>query len=48
MFTTGRRLVLLNRHQIAGGRGLIVTGQAGTGKTTAITQLGRDHELLVR
>ncbi|MGR6924375.1 AAA family ATPase [[Actinomadura] parvosata] len=48
IFTTGRRLVLLNRHQISGRRGLIVTGQAGTGKTTAITQLGRNHELLVR
>ena len=48
VFTTGRRLVLLNRHQISGRRGLIVTGQAGTGKTTAITQLGRNHELLVR
>ncbi len=48
VFTTGRRLILLNRHQISGRRGLIVTGQAGTGKTTAITQLGRNHELLVR
>ncbi|MFD4954031.1 TniB family NTP-binding protein [Streptomyces sp. NPDC058451] len=48
VFTTGRRLVLLNRHQISGRRGLIVTGQASTGKTTAITQLGRNHELLVR
>lgn len=48
VFTTGRRLVLLNRHQISGRRGLIVTGQAGTGKTTSITQLGRSHELLVR
>ncbi|MFJ4740760.1 ATP-binding protein [Streptomyces sp. NPDC088775] len=47
VFTTGRRLVLLNRRQISGRRGLIVTGQAGTGKTTAITQLGRNHELLV-
>ncbi|GAA3479564.1 ATP-binding protein [Streptomyces yanii] len=48
VFTTGRRLVLLNRHQISGRRGLMVTGQAGTGKTTAIAQLGRSHELLVR
>lgn len=48
VFTTGRRLILLNRHQISGRRGLIVTGQAGTGKTTAIAQLGRNHELLVR
>ncbi|AOT57754.1 MULTISPECIES: ATP-binding protein [Streptomyces] len=43
-----RRLVLLNRHQISGRRGLIVTGQAGTGKTTAIARLGLNHELLVR
>ncbi|MFJ5048277.1 hypothetical protein [Streptomyces sp. NPDC088719] len=41
VFTTGRRLVLLNRHQISGRRGLIVTGQAGTGKTTAIAPLNR-------
>ncbi|MEU9800412.1 AAA family ATPase [Streptomyces sp. NPDC051000] len=27
---------------------MTVTGQAGTGKTTAIAQLGRNHELLVR
>ncbi len=45
---TGRRLVLLNRHQVSARRGLVVTGQAATGKTTAITQLGRSHELLVR
>lgn len=42
---TGRRLMVLNRHQISARRGLIVTGAAGTGKTTAITQLGRAHEL---
>jgi hypothetical protein len=45
---SGRRLVLLNRHAISARRGLIVTGAAGTGKTTAITQLGRAHELVVR
>ncbi len=43
-----RPLVLLNRHQISARRGLIVTGAAGTGKTTAVTQLGRNHELLLR
>jgi hypothetical protein len=48
VFTTGRRLVLLNRHQVSARRGLIITGAAGTGKTTAITQLGRNHELLLR
>ena len=44
----GRRLMVLNRHQISARRGLIVTGGAGTGKTTAITQLGRAHELSQR
>ena len=48
VYGTGRRLVLLNRHQISARRGLIVTGAAGTGKTTAVTQLGRNHELLLR
>ncbi len=48
VINTGRRLVLLNRRQISARRGLIVTGAAATGKTTAITQLGRTHELLVR
>lgn len=48
VFVTGRRLVLLNRHQISARRGLFVVGAAGTGKTTAITQLGRNHELLLR
>ncbi|WP_329536825.1 TniB family NTP-binding protein (plasmid) [Streptomyces sp. NBC_01450] len=46
--TCGRRLVLLNRHAVSARRGLIVSGPAGTGKTTAITQLGRSHELLDR
>jgi hypothetical protein len=48
VFASGRRLVLLNRHQVSARRGLIVTGAAGTGKTTAVTQLGRNHELLLR
>jgi TniB protein len=43
-----RRLLILNRRQISARRGLIVTGGAGTGKTTAITQLGRAHELALR
>ncbi|MEH0450270.1 ATP-binding protein [Streptomyces sp. B21-102] len=46
--TTGRRLVVLNRHAISARRGLIVSGPAGTGKTIAITQLGRSHELIDR
>jgi hypothetical protein len=45
---TVRRLLILNRRQISARRGLILTGGAGTGKTTAITQLGRAHELSVR
>ena len=46
--STGRRLMLLNRHQVSARRGLIVTGPTGTGKTTAVTQLGRGHERSVR
>ena len=45
---TVRRLLVLNRRQISARRGLIITGGGGTGKTTAITQLGRAHELSVR
>ena len=45
---TARRLVLLNRRQLSARRGLIVTGGPGTGKTTAITALGRTHEVAVR
>ena len=48
VFAAGRRLVLLNHHQVSARRGLIITGAAGTGKTTAVTQLGRNHELLLR
>src|SRR6266487_4634386 len=42
--TTGRRLTLLNRHAVSARCGLILSGAAGTGKTTAITQLGKTHE----
>jgi hypothetical protein len=45
---TGRQLTILNRHQVSARRGMIVTGSAGTGKTTAITQLGKAHEQHVR
>ena len=45
---TGRRLILLNRHAISARRGLIISGAAGTGKTTAITQFGKTHELIDR
>lgn len=44
----GRRLVLLNRHAISARRGLMVSGLPGTGRTSAITRLGRSHELLDR
>ncbi|MEV2226915.1 ATP-binding protein [Nocardia vinacea] len=40
----GRRLTLLNRHAVSARRGLILSGAAGTGKTTAITQFGKMHE----
>ncbi len=43
-----RRLLILNRRQVSARRGLIVTGAAGTGKTTALTQLGRAYELGAR
>ncbi|MDH6112313.1 DNA transposition AAA+ family ATPase [Kitasatospora sp. MAP12-15] len=46
--TSGRKRIVLNRHQVSARRGLIVTGSSGTGKTTAITQLGKNHEQLTR
>lgn len=44
VISTARLLVQLNRQQISARRGLIVSGASGTGKTTALTQLGRTHE----
>jgi len=44
----GRLLTLLNRREISARRGLIVSGQQTTGKTTALKQLGRTHQLMVR
>ena len=44
VISTARLLVQLNRSQISARRGLIVSGASGTGKTTALTQLGRTHE----
>lgn len=41
----GRLLTLLNQREIGARRGLIISGGAATGKTTAIKQLGRFHEL---
>jgi hypothetical protein len=46
--TTGRRLAHLNRTARYGRCGLIVSGPARTGKTTAITQLGKTIELFHR
>ena len=44
----GRLLTLLNRRESSARRGLIVSGDWGTGKTTALKQLGRTHELRIR
>jgi hypothetical protein len=46
--TTGRRLAHLNRSAQYGRCGLIVSGPARTGKTTAITQLGKTIEVFHR
>ena len=43
----GQLLVLMNQREIGARRGLIVSGDAATGKTTSIKQLGRLHELRV-
>ncbi|RLK58433.1 ATP-binding protein [Actinokineospora cianjurensis] len=48
LMTTGRLLIQLNRGQISARRGIILSGASGTGKTTALTQLGRTHERAVR
>ena len=44
VISTARLLVQLNRNQVSARRGVIVSGASGTGKTTALTQLGRTHE----
>jgi hypothetical protein len=44
----GRLQCLLNQREIGARRGLIVSGPAATGKTTAVKQLGRTHELRTR
>ncbi|MEV8638350.1 ATP-binding protein [Streptosporangium sp. NPDC051023] len=46
--TEGRLLTLLNQREDGARRSLMVSGEATTGKTTAIKQLGRTHELRVR
>ncbi|HET6285837.1 MAG TPA: ATP-binding protein [Amycolatopsis sp.] len=47
LLTSGRLLIQLNRGQISARRGLILSGASGTGKTTALTQLGRTHHRAV-
>lgn len=44
VISTSRLLVQLNRNQVSARRGVIISGASGTGKTTALTQLGRTHE----
>ena len=44
----GRLLAMLNREAVSARRGLILSGPAGTGKTTAITQFGKAHEAIDR
>jgi hypothetical protein len=44
----GGLLTVLNRREIGARRGLIVSGDGTTGKTTAIKQFGRAYELRVR
>lgn len=46
--TAGRRLAHMNRSARFGRSGLIVSGPARTGKTTAITQLGKTIEVIHR
>jgi DNA transposition AAA+ family ATPase len=48
VIATSRLLIQLNRYQVSARRGVIISGASGTGKTTALTQLGRTHELHVR
>lgn len=44
----GQLLTLINQRENGARRGLIVSGDAATGKTTGIKQLGRVYELRVR
>jgi hypothetical protein len=44
----GRLLTLLNRREISARRGLIVSGPWATGKSTALKQLSRTYELMIR
>lgn len=44
----GRLLTMLNQREISARRGLIVSGPWASGKTTAIKQLGKTHELRIK
>ena len=44
----GRLLTIINRRETGARRGMIVSGPQTTGKSTAIKQFGRMHELRVR
>jgi hypothetical protein len=46
VITQGRRLIYINRFADFGRCGLIISGPARTGKTTALTQLGKTIELI--
>jgi Bacterial TniB protein len=46
VITTGRRLIQLNKNAHYGRCGLMVSGPARTGKTTALTQLGKTIEVI--
>ena len=48
VITEGRRLSYLNRSAISGRCRLILSGPAGTGKTTAVSQLGKMTEVMHR
>jgi hypothetical protein len=48
VLSAGRLLIQLNRRQVSARRGMILSGASGTGKTTALTQLGRIHERALR
>ncbi|MFY1673949.1 TniB family NTP-binding protein [Plantactinospora sp. WMMB334] len=48
VIATSRLLIQLNRNQVSARRGVIISGASGTGKTTALSQLGRAHELAAR
>lgn len=44
----GRLLTMLNQREVSARRGLVVSGPWASGKTTAIKQLGKTHELRIR